>query len=225
MKNLIGIATPQSNFCVEQEMRKLLGLEIRYVVMRLHNEYADAKVRIREYLLQLPKLMRQQFATLNVQSLWFACTASSYLITEQERETILNQFSKLFPKTTLLLASDAIINYLHSNSYKKIAILSPYPNWLTEKAIDYYESNGFVITAVEQINHLKEFSDTTSIYTLSNNDTRDGIESLLTQQADCILITGTGLPSLELLAQYQNTKIPIISSNLVLAEIGIQQRR
>ena len=71
--------------------------------------------------------------------------------------------------------------YFTQNKIKKIAILTPYPQWLQEHAMRYWTEQGIEVVATEQVDIGGE--DTYKIYELSSNDAKPGLINLM--EADC----------------------------------------
>ncbi|MEE2688501.1 MAG: hypothetical protein VX430_03660 [Pseudomonadota bacterium] len=99
---------------------------------------------------------------------------------------------------------------------RRIALLSPYPSWLTEASRTYWASQGYDI--VSWVRMPDDTSDTVNIYGLTTDGLLSATEELETDHADAILITGTGmttLPAVRPLFEYVGK--PILSSNICLA--------
>ena len=61
-----------------------------------------------------------------------------------------------------MLAADAIAVALRRHNAQRIAILSPYPDWLNEAAVEYWNAQGFNIVQAAQVDIGSQ--DTYAIY-------------------------------------------------------------
>ena len=67
------------------------------------------------------------------------------------------------------------------------------------------------MVATEQVDIGGE--DTYKIYELLSNDAKPGLINLIEADCEAILISGTGMPSLRLIAEFNQPSKKIISSN------------
>ncbi len=211
---MVGIGTPQANPTVEAEMAILLPPTVQRVTTRLTSTAVASDDRLRDYLQRL-ECMLESFDTLRPEVFGFACTASSYLVAPQrEKEIVAAILARLgYPVVT---AAAAIAWKLQAIGARRIALVSPYPRALAEAARDYWSAKGFALVAVASAPIAG--TDTRGIYTLGSKQARAALSHLGDVSVDAILITGTGMPSLPLIADPPRGMPPIISSNLALAE-------
>jgi len=125
----------------------------------------------------------------------------------------------MLPADEIINAAKAIKKYFTQNKIKKIAILTPYPQWLQEHAMRYWTEQGIEVVATEQVDIGGE--DTYKIYELSSNDAKPGLINLMEADCEAILISGTGMPSLRLIAEFNQPSKKIISSNYAMTIIGL----
>lgn len=210
----VGIGTPQANPTVEAEMAILLPPTILRVTARLTSAAAASGDRLRAYLEQLDRTL-ESFDTLRPEVFGFACTASSYLVAPaREKEIIAAAQARFaFPVVT---AAAAIGWKLQALGARRIALVSPYPPELGEAAAAYWWAQGFAPVSVGSAPIAG--TDTRGIYALGSAQARTALAGLDDLSVDAILITGTGMPSLPLIADPPPGMPPIISSNLALAE-------
>jgi maleate isomerase len=108
---------------------------------------------------------------------------------------------------------------------RRITLFSPYPDWLTEASRVYWDSVGYDIVSWGTMPD--DTSDTVNIYGLTSTGFLAAVEALETEQANAILVTGTGMPVLPAIKPlYRRTGKPVLCSNLCLAwalldELGI----
>ena len=82
--------------------------------------------------------------------------------------------------------------------------------------IRYWEERGFKVEVFGRV--AIHSSDTYNIYGLSSDDALHVLGELKIRNADAVLFSGTGMPSLRALAPaHESTGLPVLSSNLCLA--------
>jgi len=210
---LFGLLTPQGNPTAEPEMRILLPPRCSVLCARLTSAGDDLRRRLEDYFERLESFV-DQFDGIGLDALGFACTASSYALAPAEERARLGRIedSKGYP---LLTAAGAVEQALRSLAIGAVALVSPYPPWLTETCRRHWIGRGLRVTATLQ---LPPASPARPIYGL---DTRmllaraDGFDA---RGADAVLLTGTGMPSLRAIQPLETAlEVPVLSSNLCLA--------
>ena len=219
IKGRLAVATPQANPTVEAEVRRILPNDVDYCTLRLLSESGDPKTRLIEYLVSLPETIKRQFSGLSVDKLLFGCTASSYLTDEKTEKNVLSLASEMLDGAQIITAAEAIKQYFNENSIKRIGILTPYPIWLQEHAEKYWADHGLEVVATERVDIGDD--DTYKIYDLSTSDALPGLVSLMKEDCDAVLISGTGMPSLRLISELGSTSKKIVSSNYAMTLIGL----
>ena len=95
-----------------------------------------------------------------------------------------------------------------------MALLSPYPKWLSEAGQQYWRDAGFTLVSVAGLP--ADLLDTRGIYRLTTERVLEVCNTLDTKDADAVLMSGTGMPTLRAMQQL-DIGIPLLSSNLCLA--------
>jgi maleate isomerase len=213
-KGRIGIAVPQANPTVEPEFSVLLPSGTSLLACRLASREADQHRRFVGYLENLSKTL-ETYDTLRPDVIGFACTASSYLVGERRENELVAQFETAFG-APMITGGQAILAALRALGARRLAVLAPYPEFLVDAGSRYLAEAGFEI--VSKLRVTTRMSDTRSIYELSHRDALAGTRDLDLSRADCLLFTGTGMPSLPAIrALGPSLGIPVISTNLCLA--------
>lgn len=211
---IVGIGTPQANPTVEAEMGILLPPAVLPVTVRLTSSAVDPLDRLREYLLGLPQTL-SNFDTLRPRAFGFGCTGSSYLVAPDAQTALIAEIEDNFGYP-VVTTTDAIGWQLRSIGARRIAIASPYPARLSDAAHAFWEAAGFEVAAIRRIETGQ--ADTRGIYTLGSNDARPAAEELQRLPVDAVLLSGTGMPTLKLVAAMAASGgPPVYSSNLCLA--------
>ncbi len=207
-RGLVGILTPQANTTVEAELGVLLSPGVGSAVSRLTCYDEDSKARLLGYFRNVPAAVRA-FDTARPQVCLFACTGSTYLVGLAEEE---RAFAAL--PARIVSAAQAVLAALDALQAKRIALVSPYPAWLTDACVAFWRDQGREVAEVRS--PLGDRSDTRRIYGLGSRDALEQLHVLAGSRADCVLITGTGMPTLRAIAGAPGAT-PVLSSNLCLA--------
>ncbi|AWB34964.1 hypothetical protein DBV39_15905 [Orrella marina] len=115
-----------------------------------------------------------------------------------------------------MTAAQAIRAALSRLNAKRIALLSPYPAWLTDAGLEYWNKQGIEVTHTELIS--LPSGDTRGVYAIRNRQILKTGEKFIGSGADVLLMSGTGMPTLRAIQPLQEELgIPVISSNYCLA--------
>jgi maleate isomerase len=139
----------------------------------------------------------------------FACTGSTYLVGLDDED---RRFAA--QAVPIVSAARAVLAALDALGAKRLALVSPYPAWLTDACVAFWQTQGKTVVTVRTPEG--DRSDTRRIYDLGSAHALKEIHALADTKADCILVTGTGMPSLGAIAKAR-TRVPVLSSNLCLA--------
>jgi maleate isomerase len=93
-------------------------------------------------------------------------------------------------------------------------MIAPYPDDLIAAGRAYWESRDIAIASLERLHTAS--SDTRTIYDLRASDAEAALARVDTTQVDAVLLSGTGLATLPLVAAWKGA-VPLLSSNLCLA--------
>ncbi len=208
-KPYIGIATPQANPTVEIEARQLLDNYAIPLATRLTSPGETPADRLVAYIEQL-EVAIGSFDTLELGVFAFACTGSSYLV-GAEREGELVKAAEAASGIPIVTATAAIAEELAIREVSRIAILAPYPESLINASVAYWTEAGLDVANCQRID-IGE--DTRAIYDLTDSEVSDAIDRYDTADAELLLLSGTGMPTVHALL---GAGTPMLSSNLCLA--------
>lgn len=212
----IGIGTPQGNPTVEAEFRRLLPADIEYVTTRLYCADPDLRVRIVDYLGRLPATL-DTFGSLPLDACAFACTGSSYLAGAGAEKAAVSA-AEARHGYPVLTATGALLRQFRRLNARRLVVVAPYPDWLVAAARAYWTGQGMTVLATHGIATRGPGGDR-GIYELGSADALAAIQALGAVSADAVLISGTGLATLAVLAAARaSAGIPVLTSNVALAE-------
>ncbi len=210
----VGVAVPYANPTVEPEMRRLIPAGIGVYATRLVHPAPRVEDRLSHYIRHIPDAIRS-FGSMGLTAFGFGCTGSSYLAS-RELEDQLTAAASAECGVPVITAAQAIRLALAALGARSIALVSPYPVNLAEAGYDYWESAGIRVTGRLRVD--PALVDTHRIYELTSDDALAALRQVDRSGADCLLASGTGMPTLRALRVLRDgVSLPVLSSNLCLA--------
>lgn len=209
-----GIGTPQANPTVEAEFRRLLPDDVEMVITRLQGSSTSSDQRLMDYLTNLESSL-VAYDVLKPDVFGFACTGSSYLLGAEKEAEIARAAAARFGYP-VITAAQAVLASLQALGATKIAVLAPYPQNIIDASVAFWEAAGLRVTAARRIDIGS--ADTRRIYGLSSGDAQKALADLPTAEADAVLLSGTGMPTLAAIRRLgPGMGKPLLSSNYCLA--------
>ena len=209
----LGVGTPQANPTVEDEFRILTRRDMSTNVVRLTSDAPGPEGRLVDYIETLPAALGG-YDQLKPDVFGFACTGSSYLVGRDREEALIAESAarRGFPVVT---AASAIVWALDRLGARRVVLAAPYPATLVAAGKAYFETRGVTVAAAHRIETAS--ADTRSIYDLAWGPAAELLASLDLTGVDAVLISGTGMPSLPVVAAGHASGRPVVSSNYCLA--------
>ncbi len=205
-----GLLVPSANPAVEPELRVLMADGVALHVARLP---VLPGLTLAERNAAYPATFAPtlgSFGALPLEAAAVALTGASYAMSPEEDEAFARSLSAGagFP---VLLASRAIAASLSALGAREIVLYSPYPDWLSARAVTYWRAAGFGVTEIS-------VSDGTfRAYEMTAEEVTAGLSRVPDRPDVPVVLRGTGMPTLDAVAASLDRAGPVISSNIATA--------
>ena len=212
----IGALLPPGNPTVEAELRRMAP-DVELALARLvppdgqgpAGEAEGMEARARGYLagLDVPaRAVGRALPTVTV----LAHTASSYLNGFAAEPALVARLSAASGGPALT-AAGAVRAALLALGVKRVALGTPYPESIMALGRAYWQAAGFDV-----VSH-RRLGDIPDIYATTEAQARDLARAVDTAGADGVLLSGTGMPTVGVLAELErDLGKPVVSSNQAL---------
>ncbi len=161
------------------------------------------------------------FGNLRLDAHYIAMTGASYGL-KVDGDRALTQQLSVQADAPVWTASLAIAEALQALQASSVVLISPYPQWLTERAIAYWESAGL------RVHQVIKFGEEFRAYQLTDAEVAERLARVQPPPGSAIVMSGTGMMSLRVIAAMRaQIAAPVLSSNLcgawqLLKAIGAQ---
>jgi len=219
-RGLVGVFTPQANTTVEPEMQILLPPGFAAINARLTSPKDTIEDRLIDYYDTLEDSLAQ-FANAPIEAVAVGCTGASYLVGRQREAKLVDRWSRA-AGVPVITTGLAVVDALNALGAKRIGFVSCYPPTLTKASHDYWASHGFKIGEIA--GSFNEDSDFHPIYSLRASNASEALAALRGFEHDAIVMLGTGMPTLQPIADVADDGgPPVVSCMLCLAWSCVQQ--
>ena len=210
----IGVLLPPGNPTVEPELSAMVPAGVTLHFGRLETppsvgragEHAGMEERTRAYREGLagPTAALSQVRPAVV---LLAHTASSYALGYGNEQALVDRVASL-AGAPALLAAQAVLAALRHLGVKRLALGMPYPESISRQGKAYWEAAGFEIAGYHRLENV------TDIYAENEERAYELARRADTPEADAVLLSGTGLPTVAVLETLErDLGKPVISSN------------
>jgi maleate isomerase len=176
-------------------------------VTRLPVLPGELQARVDAYVPHYPAAAKS-FGTLKLDALYVSATAPSYALGEKGDRALCQSLSA-DAGAPVVTASLAIVDTLRTLAVDTIALVSPYPGWLTQRARGYLEGSGLRIAQL--VSMTEEFR----AYHLVTQEVIAALRQVDASGVGAIVLTGTGVRTLDAIAAVSaDYDVPVVSSNL-----------
>jgi maleate cis-trans isomerase len=210
----LGVLVPPGNPTVEPEFYMMAPQGVTIHFARLQGfqsasapgAAAGMEARTLAYLDELPGPAKA-LGSVSPSVVILAHTASSYATGFANEPQLIDRLAALTGATSIT-AARAVLAALQHLGVKKLALGTPYPEAISAKGRAFWEGAGFDIVGYHRL------ADVQNIYTESEQRAYLLARQANTPDADAVLLSGTGLPTVGVLETLeQDLKKPVISSN------------
>ena len=213
-RGLLGVLTPQANTTVEPELCALLPPGIGMLNARMTSAKPTIVARLLDYLASLDT-WSDQFANAPVRAIAFACTGASYFAGVAAETEAVERISAA-RGVPFVTAGHAVRDAFHVLGAKRIGLVSPYPQDLTEAGIAYFTALGFQVARVSGSTPRDGVFH--PIYAMTGEGAHRALTALDPAGLDAIAMLGTGMPTLApILRTPFHGGVPVLSCMLALA--------
>jgi len=203
----VGIVTPPANPTVEPETRALLPRDVATYATRLPIYPGDLQARTARYAEGYGPALAS-FGTLELHAAYIGMTGASYALRLEGDRALCDRLAR-DAGVRVWTASLAIHDALAALDVREIVLVSPYPQWLTDRAVDYWDSAG--IRVVQVVRFGEEFR----AYQLTDDEVADRLAEVRPPAGSAVVMSGTGMMALRMIAATRDRiPVPVLSSNL-----------
>jgi maleate isomerase len=206
----IGLMLPYDNAVIEPEFARTLPYGVSAHVVRTTK---TDRLELAEESLLLSPTMQHLRATIAL----YACNASSFIKGRAWHDKFLNQFQTAagVPAET---ANSALMKLAIHRKVKRLAVVTPYPEWLLDPLKKFVTDFGFEVTNVVGLG-----LEPPDINALGPEHSYRFAKQANVREADGIIIVATNFRTLEVLTLLeQELRKPVMSSNQALIWIAGQ---
>ena len=210
----IGVLVPPGNPTVEPELYRMAPSGVSVHFARLQAPPATGppggaggmEERTRAYREGLDG-PAQALGEVRPAIVLLAHTASSYALGWGREQPLVDRIASLC-RAPALLAAHAVRVALHHLGVTRLALGTPYPESISRQGRAYWEAAGFQIVGYHRL------AGVTDIYSETEERAAELARRADTPEAQAVLISGTGLPTVGALERLERELgMPVVSSN------------
>lgn len=206
----LGAVVPPANPAAEPELHALTAPAAVLHVARLPVLAGDLRARCEGYGATYPDAVRA-FGDLDLAAIGIAFTSATYRDGPEADAALCARLGGIAGRP-VATASLAVTEALRALGARRIALVSPYPDWLTDWSRGYWAAGGFAVADVATM------GDVFRAYDASEDELAAAIERAAPAEADVLLLTGTGAYTIGAIERVRAARpVTCLTSNLCLA--------
>lgn len=220
----VGVVVPAGNPVVEPELHALIApMLFPYVARFPPHSTVDLAERLVRYVDDTPETLAS-LEGVPVAATYVACTGSSYSLGHGGNREWMRS-AETVTHSPVATAASAVADVFRLAGIDRVRLVSPYPEWLTRRCVEFWTGAGFAVSGVHQLNVADaEGHGANPIYAVAARSVAAELEraihaaSSATGRAGAVLVAGTGVATLDALDQLvDTTSVLLVSSNLAAA--------
>ena len=208
IQHRIGVITPPANPTVEPEIHALMPEGVAMYSTRMPVLPGDLADRNRAYPDHYPACLAA-FGNLALDAYFIGLTGATYPLGQAKDRALCESLAGAVAGRPVFTASAAILDALRALGATRICLVSPYPQWLTDQSVAYWEGAGL------RVDPVLKMGETFRAYEMNTSEVLTALERARPAAGSPVLISGTGLITLPaILSVRDRIQAPMLSSNL-----------
>jgi len=206
IRGRIGLIVPHEDYTTEYEFNKLAPYEVAFYTTRIFLKSVS-----KEDLMKMSEEVDFVLGRIppKVNLVVYHCTSGTFILGPKWEEEILERIRSKLNVTTISTMKSVVetLKYLNLN---KISLVTPYTKELNEKESEYLLQFGVKVVKDSYLS----LTSSEAMCAVESSEIKQLIEKANTPEAQGIFISCTGLKTMGLIDEFEETyKKPVISSN------------
>lgn len=202
----LGVIIPSTNSAVEFEFPRLIPSTFSLHFSRIKLT-ADTEKQILGLAKHVPAAT-QLLLDAGVDVVAFACTSGSFLKGSQYDRKIISLIKRRGKHVKATTTSTAVLKALKKLKVRKLAVASPYEDWLNKQLQNFLENNGLKVISIRGLGVIRNVAD------IPDEDVHNLVRRTITPESEAVFISCTDLLTLHIISELEKEfGVPVVSSN------------